>query len=306
MLVPSRTDSTRIPLTIVSRADDDDNDPDGVPRRPRPTLLHVYGAYGTPLDASFSATWLPLWARHWRLAFAHVRGGGDLGTTWHQAGRGVPHKLRSLTDFLACAEFLVESGITLPGGLAAKGVSAGGVPVAWALFERPALWSAVVLDSPFTAVDAAMRDPSLPLTANEFSEWGDPAHDPAAAALWAEHCPDRRAQRLLELTCANGPSVEKGKGSMLMGATSGRALPPILVHAGARDERVPLWQTLHFVRTVREARVRSGASQAEADAATVLHIDPHAGHEAASTKERELERPAREMAFVLSHTPRSQ
>ena len=160
-------DGTRVPVSLVYRKDK---------RRggPQPMLLTGYGAYGYPNDVHFSSTRLSLLDRGMIYAVAHVRGGGELGKRWHDEGRML-NKRNSFTDFIACAEHLIDNGYTRPSQLVIEGGSAGGLLVAAVTNMRPDLFRAVIADVPFVDVINTMLDDSLPLTTGEYEEWGNPA-----------------------------------------------------------------------------------------------------------------------------------
>ena len=111
--------------------------------------------------------------RDWVIAFAHVRGGSDRGIDWHEQGK-LENKSNSFLDFISCAEFLVAERYTHPNLLAAKGTSAGGTLVAQCVNMRPELFRAAVLGVPFLDVLSTLLDDSLPLTATDHLEFGNP------------------------------------------------------------------------------------------------------------------------------------
>ncbi len=138
-----------------------------------PLLLYGYGAYGIPLSLSFSSVRVSLLDRGVIYAMAHVRGGGDLGKEWHDAGK-LMSKRNTFTDFIAAAEHLISQGYTSSERLAITGGSAGGLLTAAVANMRPDLYKAVVSDVPFVDVLNTMLDPSLPFTVGEYLEWGNP------------------------------------------------------------------------------------------------------------------------------------
>ena len=159
-------DGTRIPISLVRRAD--------APRDGScPMLLAGYGAYGFPYPVAFSSNRLSLLDRGVTVAIAHVRGGGELGKRWHDAGRML-QKRNTFTDFIASAEFLVKEGHTAHERLVIEGGSAGGLLVGAVLNMKADLCAAAVLRVPFVDVINTMLDESLPLTVGEFEEWGNP------------------------------------------------------------------------------------------------------------------------------------
>ncbi|MGH7278886.1 MAG: S9 family peptidase, partial [Candidatus Rokuibacteriota bacterium] len=165
-LEATAADGTRVPISIVYRAD---TPRDGA----SPLLLTGYGAYGLPYPASFSSARLSLLDRGVGFAIAHIRGGGELGKRWHDAGRML-NKPNTFSDFIACAEFLIDRRYTAPDRLAIEGGSAGGLLVGAVLNARPELFAVAVMRVPFVDVINTMLDESLPLTVGEFEEWGNP------------------------------------------------------------------------------------------------------------------------------------
>ena len=159
------SDGTSIPVSLVYRKD--------LPAGPRPTLLYGYGSYGMSIPLSFSSNRVSFLDRGGVWALAHVRGGGDLGTSWHDGAR-MATKMNTFTDFIACAEELIRKGRTAPDQLAIQGLSAGGLLMGAVTNLRPDLWKAVVVQVPFVDVINSMLDESLPLTVAEFEEWGNP------------------------------------------------------------------------------------------------------------------------------------
>ena len=159
-------DGTRIPVSLVYRK--------GMRRDgSAPALLYAYGSYGSSTDPTFSSGRLSLLDRGFVYAIAHIRGGGDLGKPWHDAGR-MANKMNSFTDFIAAAEFLVGDRYTSRERLAIQGGSAGGLLMGAVTHLRPDLFRAVVAQVPFVDVINTMVDETLPLTVGEFEEWGNP------------------------------------------------------------------------------------------------------------------------------------
>ena len=160
-------DGTRIPISLVYRK--------SLRREgPQPLLLYGYGSYGFPMDPYFSSSRLSLLDRGMVYAIAHVRGGGDRGRTWYNAGK-LLRKKNTFTDFIAVAESLVRRRWTAPDRLVIQGGSAGGLLMGAVANMRPDLFRAIVADVPFVDVINTMSDASLPLTAQEWEQWGNPA-----------------------------------------------------------------------------------------------------------------------------------
>ena len=159
-------DGTIIPMTLVGLASSDSDSP-------RPTVLVAYGSYGEMNVPSYDPTLVPLLRRNFVIAYAHTRGGGELGTKWYEKGRG-GNKPRAIEDLIACAEALTNQlAVTEPHLLGVRAFSAGAVIAASAVNERPTLFSTLCLANPFVDVFGAMSDPTLPLTEHERDEWGD-------------------------------------------------------------------------------------------------------------------------------------
>jgi len=161
------SDGVRIPMSIVYRR--------GLARDgSHPALLNGYGAYEISSDPMFDPVRLSMLDRGFVFAIAHVRGGGEMGRGWYEDGKFL-HKTNTFTDFIACAERLVELGYTNPGRLAIRGRSAGGLLIGAVVNMRPDLFACAVAQVPFVDALTTMLDEKLPLTVTEFDEWGNPA-----------------------------------------------------------------------------------------------------------------------------------
>lgn len=160
------TDGAKIPVSIVYKK--------GFQRDgSAPLLLYGYGSYGHSTDASFSGSRLSLLDRGFAYAIAHVRGGQEMGRHWYEDGKMLSKK-NTFTDFIAAAEFLIKEKFTSPAHLYAYGGSAGGLLMGAVVNMRPELWNGVVAEVPFVDVVTTMMDESIPLTTNEYDEWGNP------------------------------------------------------------------------------------------------------------------------------------
>lgn len=198
-------DGTRVPMSIVHRAD---LELDGT----APALLYGYGAYETSMLPWFSIPRLSLLDRGFVWAVAHVRGGGELGRAWYEQGRLLA-KPNTFSDFVACAQHLVQWGFTSADRLVAQGASAGGLTVGAAVNLAPELFCAVHADVPFVDALTTMLNPDLPLTVTEWDEWGDPLHDPVVYACMKaytpyENVPAGRFPAVLATTSLNDTRVE--------------------------------------------------------------------------------------------------
>jgi oligopeptidase B len=174
-------DGTRVPLSIVRKAD--------VPLDgSAPALLYGYGSYEASMDPGFSVSRLSLLDRGIVYAIAHVRGGGELGRTWYEQGKKLAKK-NTFTDFVACADYLIEHGYTSPERLAARGGSAGGLLMGAVANLAPGRFRAIHAAVPFVDALTTILNPELPLTVIEWEEWGDPLHDPEVYAYMKSYTP---------------------------------------------------------------------------------------------------------------------
>jgi len=247
-------DGAMIPLSIIHRT--------GLARDgSNPTLITGYGSYGISLDPAFSPAMLAWYERGGIYAVAHVRGGGEYGQEWHDAGRG-PNKLRTVEDFLACAEHLIAKGYTRPGRLAASGTSAGGITAGGALVKRPELWGAVILR---VADTNALR--------SELMESG-PANIPEFGTVTT-----RDGFRTLRAIDAYDQ------------VSNGAAYPAVLITTGVNDPRVAPWQGMKMAARLQRAS-RSGNP-------VLLRVEFSAGHGMGSTKLQRDEELADQMAFLF-------
>lgn len=253
-------DGERVPISLVWRPGPHETTN---PASPRPLLLEGYGAYGLTVDPSFSSARLSLLDRGAIVALAHVRGGGELGRRWYDAGK-LADKHNSFGDFIACAEHLISERWTTPAQLAVNGGSAGGLLVGAATNLRPELFGAVILDVPFVDVLNTMLDPDLPLSLIERDEWGDPT-TPEGFAWIRAYSPyeNIRAQ----------------------------AYPDILVVSGFNDTRVGYWEAAKWVARLRERKTD--------EREVLLWVNMDAGHAGASGRFEYLHEIALEYAFLL-------
>ncbi|WPF65780.1 MULTISPECIES: S9 family peptidase [unclassified Corynebacterium] len=175
------TDGTRIPVSVIHRADLDTS-------APNPTLLYAYGSYEASTDPAFSVARLSLLDRGMIFAVAHVRGGGEMGRGWYDHGKMLEKK-NTFSDYIAVADDLLARGLTTPETMVAEGGSAGGMlmgAVANMAGDRFAGIQAIV---PFVDPLTSMLMPELPLTMGEWEEWGDPLHDVEVYDYMASYAP---------------------------------------------------------------------------------------------------------------------
>ena len=250
-------DGEAVPITVLMRR--------GTPRDgAAPVMLYGYGAYGYPQEATFSTQALSLVDRGWVWASAHVRGGSDKGWGWFLDGRGA-RKMNTFTDFIACAEHLIESGLGRAGRMVAYGGSAGGLLVGAVLNMRPDLWGAAIAAVPFVDVLNTMSDPSLPLTPPEWPEWGNPLVDSVAYDQIAAYSPYDNVAAL--------------------------PYPAVLARGGLSDPRVTWWEPEKWIARLRE--------RTTGEAPLLLHMNLEAGHGGAPGRYEHLKEVALDYAFAL-------
>lgn len=159
-------DGTKIPISLVYKKTTKKGSS-------TPLLLYGYGSYGSSMDASFSSNRLSLLDRGFIYAIAHIRGGQEMGRQWYEDGKLLKKK-NTFTDFIDCGEYLIAENYTGKGHLYASGASAGGLLVGAVINMKPDLWNGIIADVPFVDVVNTMLDENIPLTTNEFDEWGNP------------------------------------------------------------------------------------------------------------------------------------
>lgn len=254
-------DGTAIPITIVRRKD---------APKPGPLVLQGYGAYGSSWDPGFAGSDLPLLDRGVAVATAHIRGGGEFGKPWHDAGK-LANKPNSFHDFIRAAEHLVARGDTTADQLAIQGGSAGGLLVGAVVNLRPDLFAAVIAEVPFVDVINTMRDETLPLTAGEWEEWGNPAKADEFAVMLAYSPYDNVAAK---------------------------DYPAMLVTAGFNDPRVGYWEPAKWVAKLRATTT--------GDAPILLRTEMGSGHGGASGRYAALDDQAWVMVFTLDQLGRAE
>jgi len=249
-------DGTKIPISLFYRKG-------LIKDGSAPIFLEGYGAYGLTEDADFNANYLCLADRGFVVALAHIRGGGEYGQTWYHAGRLLDKK-NTFTDFIACAEYLLQEKYGSPKKLAIGGASAGGLLMGAVMNMRPDLFTTVIAGVPFVDVLNTMSDPSLPLTVTEYEEWGNP-NDPNYFNYIRSYSPYDNV-------------VDK-------------PYPNLFVTAGLNDSRVSYWEPAKWV-----AKQRALTHQ---DRLLLLKTNLGAGHMGQSGRFDRLNELADEYAFVL-------
>jgi oligopeptidase B len=253
--------SVRVPTSIVYRRDKFHRD------ATNPLYIYGYGSYGYPLPVGFSATRLSLLDRGVVMAYAHIRGGGELGDTWHDAGK-MQVKRNTFTDFIAVTEQLTAQKFGDPTRVAIEGGSAGGLLMGAVTNMRPDLFRVVISHVPFVDIMNTMLDASLPLTVAEYEEWGNP-NEPEAFRTMLSYSPYDNLESL-----ANKP------------------IPAILVKTSLNDSQVMYWEPAKYVARLRT--IKTNATP------LLLHINMDAGHGGASGRYDYLKEIAFDYAFLLT------
>ncbi|WP_292834815.1 S9 family peptidase [Microbacterium sp.] len=201
------SDGVRVPISLVWKTSF------GTPGdAPRPLHLYGYGSYEHSIEPGFSVARLSMLDRGVVFAIAHVRGGGEMGRRWYEEGK-LGRKRNTFTDFVACAQMLVDDGFTTPAQMVAEGGSAGGLLMGAIANLAPELFAGILADVPFVDALTTILDPSLPLTVIEWDEWGDPLHDPDVYAYMKSYTPYENVRpgveypRILAMTSLNDTRV---------------------------------------------------------------------------------------------------
>jgi oligopeptidase B len=250
------SDGTQIPISVVYRKD---TRHDGS----APLLAYGYGSYGFSSEPVFDSSRQALLDRGWVFATAHVRGGQEMGRAWYEDGK-LMHKRNTFTDFIAATEHLVASGYGARDQVYAQGGSAGGLLMGAVLNLRPDLYRGVIAAVPFVDVVTTMLDESIPLTTNEFDEWGNPKDKPAYDYM---------------LSYSPYDNVKP------------QPYPSIYVRTGLWDSQVQYFEPAKWVAKLRATKTD--------DNLVLLDTDMAAGHGGKSGRFDRLHDVARMMTFLL-------
>lgn len=250
-------DGTKVPVSIVYKQGfvKDGN---------APLLLYAYGSYGNSMDASFSSARLSLLNRGFAFAIAHIRGGQEMGRQWYEDGK-LMKKKNTFTDFIDCGEFLIAQKYTSREHLYAQGGSAGGLLMGAIVTMRPELWHGVIAQVPFVDVINTMLDESIPLTTNEFDEWGNPKNKDA-----------------YDYMKSYSPYENVSKNSY----------PNMLVTTGLHDSQVQYFEPAKWVAKIRSLKTDNKL--------LLLYTNMEAGHGGASGRFNYLKEVAIQYAFLFS------
>lgn len=250
-------DGVKVPISVVYKK--------GTPKSAEtPLLLYAYGSYGNSMDAAFSSTRLSLLNRGFIYALAHIRGGQEMGRQWYEDGKMFKKK-NTFNDFIDCAEFLIKEKYTSPEHLFAEGGSAGGLLMGAISNMRPELWRGIIADVPFVDVVTTMLDESIPLTTNEFDEWGNPKNKDSYDYMKSYSPYD---------------NVEK------------KAYPNMLITTGLHDSQVQYFEPAKWVARLRKHKTDKNV--------LLLKTNMEAGHGGASGRFDYLKEIALQFAFMFA------
>ncbi len=247
-------DSVKIPITLLYRKENEN--------RESPLYLYAYGSYGDTSEAYFDPNFLSLVNRGFTYAIAHVRGGSEWGEWWHDQGR-LMTKRNTFSDYIACAEYLIDEGYTNSDKLVAEGASAGGMLMGVVSIWRPDLFKLVIADVPAVDELDILLDPTIPGALYHYNEWGDP-NDPEQFAYMYSWDPYYNLKE--------------------------QDYPHILVKAGIEDNRVPYWEPARWVAKLRSMKT---------DDNVLVFKTEMSGHSGASGRYDYLREIAYNYAFLL-------
>src|SRR5882672_7772690 len=250
------SDGTRIPLSVVYHKG---TKLDGS----APLLLYGYGSYGVSIPPSFSSNRLSLLDRGVIYVIAHIRGGGEMGEEWRDAGR-MMKKMNTFTDFIAAGEYLVKNKYTSSDRLVIQGGSAGGLLMGAVVNMRPDLFKAVVAQVPFVDVMNTILDASLPLTTSEWIEWGNPNEKPAFDYMIKYSPYDN---------------------------VSAKNYPAMLIQVSLNDSQVPYWEGAKLFAKLRAMKTDSNP--------LLRKVNFGAGHGGSSGRYDALRETAFDYSFML-------
>ncbi|KAF9543367.1 hypothetical protein EC957_000958 [Mortierella hygrophila] len=274
-------DGTAVPMSIVFRKDLIGQGGKGLDANP--CLLYTYGAYGSCTDPVFSTQRLSLLDRGFIYAIAHVRGGSDMGMGWYEEGK-LGKKPNTFLDVISCAEYLIKEGYTSAEKLAIYGRSAGGLMIGAVVNMRPDLFKTALTEVPFVDAVNTMLDSSIPWTAFEWEEWGNP-ENPEIYQIMKQYCPYSNVRP--------------------------QKYPNMLVLGGMNDPRVAFFEPLKWVAKLRSCWPSMSAPSSQSlddgpdgieerdDRMLLLRIE-EVGHGGSSGQYAYLEDLAFEYAFLIS------
>ncbi|MGB3131532.1 MAG: prolyl oligopeptidase family serine peptidase [Saprospiraceae bacterium] len=225
--------------------------------------MYGYGSYGISIEPSFSIARISLLDRGFIYAIAHIRGGEELGREWYNNGK-LLKKQNTFSDFIVCAEHLINLKFTTPNQLYAMGGSAGGLLIGAVINQRPELWKAVIAAVPFVDVVTTMLDDTIPLTTGEYDEWGNP-NDPTYFNYMLNYSPYDQVKA--------------------------QTYPNILVTTGLHDSQVQYWEPAKWVAKLRDLKTDRNI--------LLLHCNMETGHSGETGRFKAYREIAMNYAFII-------
>jgi oligopeptidase B len=255
-LFATARDGARIPISIVYKKG---YQMDGK----SPLLLYAYGSYGSSMDPWFSSTRLSLLDRGFAWAVAHIRGGEEMGREWYENGK-MNKKMNTFNDYIDCAKYLTKEKYTSPSHLYAMGGSAGGLLMGAVANMAPEQFNGMIAAVPFVDVVSTMLDETIPLTTNEFDEWGNPKNKDSYFYMLSYSPYDQVKEQ---------------------------DYPNMLITTGYFDSQVQYWEPAKWVAKLRDKKTDENL--------LLLHTNMGAGHGGASGRFKRFKETALEYAFLL-------
>ena len=228
-----------------------------------PLLLYAYGSYGHTIDPNFSSVRLSLLDRGFTFAIAHIRGGQAMGRQWYEDGK-MFEKKNTFNDFVDCAKFLIHENYTSADHLYAMGGSAGGLLMGAVVNQAPELFNGVIAAVPFVDVVSTMMDETIPLTSNEFDEWGNPKNKDSYDYM---------------LSYSPYDQIEE------------KDYPNLLITTGLFDSQVQYWEPAKWIAKLRDKKTDNNI--------LIMNTNMEAGHGGASGRFKRYRETALEYAFFL-------
>lgn len=229
-----------------------------------PLFLYGYGSYGMTVDPTFEYKILPLLNRGWIYAIAHVRGGSFLGTKWYEDGK-MNTKMNTFNDFISCAEYLIENNYCDKNNIVTEGRSAGGLLVGASMVLKPELFKTVIAGVPFVDALNTMCDSTIPLTVEEWTQWGNPNMKEHYDYI-SQYCPYSNVKQT--------------------------SYPNMYLTAGLHDPRVQYWEPLKLLAKIRECKTDANTQ--------IIKVEMIQGHFGGSSRYKHIEELADKYAFILT------
>jgi len=256
-LFATARDGVKVPISLVYKKG-------FVKNGEAPLLLYAYGSYGASMDPRFSSANLSLLDRGFVYAIAHIRGGQEMGRQWYEDGK-MFNKKNTFNDYVDCSKFLIEEKYTSADHLYARGGSAGGLLMGAVINQAPELYNGIIAGVPFVDVVSTMLDETIPLTSNEFDEWGNPKNKDSYEYM---------------LSYSPYDNIEA------------KDYPNMLVTTGLFDSQVQYWEPAKWVAKLRDKKTDNNI--------LMLHTNMEAGHGGASGRFRRYRETALQYAFFLT------